>query len=329
MKKKLLALILAGTMAFSLVGCEEDAKPTEVCSRDFEAGTQSVTIQDLTYRVPKAWIIRVGENGFTYYYPNTSTDSYLAVAFNETTSEDFRITEWENFNAYMSGMGSDDRYKNTSNEMRQNKNKIAYAHYTGEWDIDSDIYAVDTALFDCDGGFVSVAFMSKKNLSINYVQDVGSIFDSVEVPERPSSPSDDESGPEPTNSEQEEQPSPVPTKPSQEEPSAEPSKVVQDEPVETVTTGQRNALSRAKKYLSIMAFSHSGLIGQLEYDGYTTAEATYGADNCGADWNEQAAGKAQKYIEIMSFSRQRLIDQLKHDGFTQSQAEYGVSAVGY
>lgn len=100
-------------------------------------------------------------------------------------------------------------------------------------------------------------------------------------------------------------------------------------PTGAPTTGQRNALARAKQYLSVMPFSHSGLIKQLEHDGYTTDEATYGADNCGADWNEQAAGKAQKYIEIMSFSRQRLIDQLKHDGFTQSQAEYGVSAVGY
>lgn len=100
-------------------------------------------------------------------------------------------------------------------------------------------------------------------------------------------------------------------------------------PTESTTMGQRNALSKANQYLSIMAFSHSGLINQLEFEGYTTEEATYGADNCGADWNEQAAKKAQQYIDLMSFSRQGLIDQLKFDGFTQSQAEYGVSAVGY
>lgn len=100
-------------------------------------------------------------------------------------------------------------------------------------------------------------------------------------------------------------------------------------PSGTATTGQRNALSKAKQYLSIMAFSYSGLIGQLKYEGYTEEEATYGADNCGADWNEQAAKKAQSYIDIMSFSRQGLIDQLKYEGFTQAQAEYGVAAVGY
>lgn len=100
-------------------------------------------------------------------------------------------------------------------------------------------------------------------------------------------------------------------------------------PVETVTLGQKNALSAAKQYLSIMPFSRSGLIDQLEFEGYSTEEATYGADHCNADWNEQAAKTAKQYLDIMSFSRQGLIDQLKYEGFTTEQAEYGVSAVGY
>nr|WP_300185932.1 Ltp family lipoprotein [uncultured Agathobaculum sp.] len=102
-----------------------------------------------------------------------------------------------------------------------------------------------------------------------------------------------------------------------------------EEPADTMTMGQKNALGAAENYLSFMAFSRSGLIGQLEYDGYTTEEATYAADNCGADWNEQAAKSAESYLEMMSFSRQELIDQLVYDGFTQEQAEYGVTAAGY
>lgn len=100
-------------------------------------------------------------------------------------------------------------------------------------------------------------------------------------------------------------------------------------PSSTETMGQKNAVEKAKQYLSIMAFSRSGLISQLEYEGFSTDEATYGADHCGADWNEQAAKKAQQYIGLMSFSRQSLIDQLKYEGFTQAQAEYGATAVGY
>lgn len=95
-----------------------------------------------------------------------------------------------------------------------------------------------------------------------------------------------------------------------------------------VTNGMRNALKSAKNYLSIMPFSYSGLIGQLEYDQYTHEEAVYAADNCGADWNEQAAKKAKSYLELMSFSRGRLIDQLEYDGFTNEQAVYGVEQNG-
>ena len=52
-------------------------------------------------------------------------------------------------------------------------------------------------------------------------------------------------------------------------------------------------------------------------------------DNCGADWNEQAAKKAQSYLDTGSFSREQLIDQLEYEKFTTEQAEYGVSQVGY
>ncbi len=97
----------------------------------------------------------------------------------------------------------------------------------------------------------------------------------------------------------------------------------------SATMSPKNALSKAKEYLDFTSFSYAGLIDQLEYEGFSTEDATYGADNCGADWNEQAAKKAQDYLDYSSFSRQGLIDQLLFEGFTAEQAEYGVSAVGY
>lgn len=93
--------------------------------------------------------------------------------------------------------------------------------------------------------------------------------------------------------------------------------------------GEQNALSKAHDYLAFTAFSYNGLIEQLEYEGFTTEEAKYAADNCGADWNMQAAQKAKDYLNYTSFSRQGLIDQLLYEGFTQEQAEYGVTAAGY
>lgn len=99
--------------------------------------------------------------------------------------------------------------------------------------------------------------------------------------------------------------------------------------IASATTEQLNALASAESYIDLMGFSYSGLIDQLEFEGYSTEAATYAADNCGADWNEEAAESAQSYMDVMSFSRQGLIDQLIFEGFTQEQAEYGASAVGY
>ena len=99
--------------------------------------------------------------------------------------------------------------------------------------------------------------------------------------------------------------------------------------VNSATLGERNAAMKALDYLKISPFSRDGLIKQLEFEGYSHAEAIYGVDQTDANWNEQAAGKAEKYLELTSFSRDGLIEQLEFEGFTPSQAEYGARAVGY
>jgi len=99
-------------------------------------------------------------------------------------------------------------------------------------------------------------------------------------------------------------------------------------PEPIVTVSQKNAVAKAKSYLGYSAFSYTGLIKQLEYEQFSHADAVYGADNSGADWNEQAAKKAQSYMEYSAFSRGSLIKQLKYEGFTQAQAEYGADSVG-
>jgi len=102
-----------------------------------------------------------------------------------------------------------------------------------------------------------------------------------------------------------------------------------EEKSDKATMGEKNALDTALSYLRYTSFSYSGLIEQLEYEGYTHQEAVYGVDNCGANWNEQAALKAQSYLDYSAFSREGLIEQLEYEGFTREQAEYGVQAVGY
>jgi hypothetical protein len=99
-------------------------------------------------------------------------------------------------------------------------------------------------------------------------------------------------------------------------------------PVSNETVSQTNAVAKAMDYLNYSAFSYEGLIAQLEYDQFSQADATYGADNSGANWNAEAAEKAKQYMNYSAFSRGGLIAQLEYDKFTQAQAEYGANAVG-
>lgn len=73
-------------------------------------------------------------------------------------------------------------------------------------------------------------------------------------------------------------------------------------------TGNAGAKAKAESYLNSSAFSYTGLIDQLEYNGFSESEAKYGADNCGADWKEQALKKAKSSIIGGEHKMKGLID---------------------
>lgn len=95
-----------------------------------------------------------------------------------------------------------------------------------------------------------------------------------------------------------------------------------------VTTSQVNALSRASSYLDMGGFSYKSLVEQLEFEGFSNADATFAADHCGADWMKQVEQKAKSYMSFMGFSRSGLISQLEFEGFTSEQAAHGADYVG-
>lgn len=128
-------------------------------------------------------------------------------------------------------------------------------------------------------------------------------------------------------------PSPVEKAEPEPEPAPEPEPETAPEPAVApkpeLSIGQSNAVRAAESYLRFTAFSRTGLIEQLEYEGFSTEDSTFATDHVNPDWNLQAAESAQNYLDFTSFSRQGLIDQLIFEGFTPEQAEYGVTAVGY
>jgi hypothetical protein len=96
----------------------------------------------------------------------------------------------------------------------------------------------------------------------------------------------------------------------------------------SLTPSQENAIRSAQQYLDLTAFSRLGLIAQLEYEQFPTADATFAVDNLNVDWNEQAAKSAQQYLDLTAFSCQGLIEQLEYEQYTAEQARYGATHVG-
>src|SRR5690625_980837 len=94
------------------------------------------------------------------------------------------------------------------------------------------------------------------------------------------------------------------------------------------TLSQQNAVSMAQDYLAYTAFSRSGLIDQLEFEGFDNDDATYAVDKLNVDWKEQAVRMAQNYLDYTSFSRSGLIDQLIFEGFSNEDATYAVDEIG-
>jgi hypothetical protein len=78
-----------------------------------------------------------------------------------------------------------------------------------------------------------------------------------------------------------------------EAPSSEPEEiaVVEEDAAEFAneTAGEENARKSANSYLEYSSFSTQGLTDQLVHGGFSDADAAYGVETEGADWNEQAA----------------------------------------
>ena len=97
-----------------------------------------------------------------------------------------------------------------------------------------------------------------------------------------------------------------------------------------ITDRMNDALNTAIEYLKIMNFSRRALSGQLQIEGFTSAEADYAVDNCGADWNEQALLKAEEMVSDGSNYSAMAVKEmlLSNYGYTGDEAEFAVQNCG-
>lgn len=97
-------------------------------------------------------------------------------------------------------------------------------------------------------------------------------------------------------------------------------------PADSLTVSQRNAVETAESYLEFTHFSRTGLIDQLEYEGFSNADSVFAVDYLSPDWFAQAVGSAESYMQSSSFSQSGLVGQLEYEGFTAEQAAHGAAS---
>ena len=271
------------------------------CTSCFAEDFTTVEFKGVTMEIPSSW----GENNSTdstrYFYPESGM---LMLQFIEGISASDFI-EAENQDSYVQGVNNSGGY------IIRTK---AYDYIDDAWHfryagtIHTDEVAsgyIDGVIVNAEGGSLGVVMGAFNDA--DYSNEFENILSSIsEVP----ASSDSNAGmgvPDTANVGNDN---------------------IQEAPVEGMTRSQENALGSAKNYLNFMAFSRSGLIKQLEFEGFSTEDATFAVDNCGADWYEQAYKSAENYMSFSSFSHSGLVNQLLFEGFTEEEAEYGVTQTG-
>ena len=324
--KKVLCLLLAASMALMAAGCSGEADTAK------DANTTAATAPDMRvyklngveYKIPMEW--ETYENdGTYYYYPEGSSDAQTAMVMVKYSPMDGAMNYSnvsEMMDGYAKGVGEADGASNLLKasypEWDSNAVKLTY-----DLDIDSDSYHVSqyAAPVLYDGIFSIVFFGGDKYQSIYDL-----ILENVKFPSFSDTALDKSDDLDDLYDDDDEEDDGYDYDWDDEDSSASTSSVTSDSgQSENLSTERASALQKAHDYLDYSAFSRTGLIEQLEYEGFSEDDATYAVDNCGADWKKQAVLKAKQYRGYSAFSHKGLVEQLEYEGFTSEQAEYGAT----
>lgn len=346
--KKLLAFISAAAMMLSLSSCSSsapsgydnssaqssdslssvssdtstDVPAPKAPSDDFASGVQSINYKGITMDIPSNWTSETRDSILYYYF----VGGFLTIG-----KTSYGQPGWIQSDVVVDSLidgvvGSFDLVYGSaeSSNISIGVNHTDAVLITVEGKLSNrDVSTSMAIFFDDSFDFVTVSLLEYSDSPQSHSSDYDRILSSIDFSSQSNSSSSTpsssaSSGHSSTDSQDDK---------TVEEDSEDEEEEEEDE--EEPTTGEYNALRKARDYLNLMAFSRSGLIEQLEFEGYSHDEAVYAADNCGANWKKQAVKKAKEYLDMMAFSRSRLIEQLEYDGFTHKQAVYGAKKNGY
>ena len=289
MKKRFIALgVILSLICIFLIACE--SKKDNTANDPYKDFEQTESSYGIKYKIPKSWIaVDSNSDDTSLYYKNElgDNDGLLSVVYHKFNGN---VLDSKNVEKVKDSIKKSQDYKNDLKGEYAQVNSIDVEKLYYNKSIDGKTYKNEMLVFPVKNGYFVVCAMSLPEN--DYSSEFDKIFESIEIT------------------------SAYDTTEATTEKTTE---------VYEPTTGEENALNKAFDYLDYNAFSKSGLIKQLKYEGFTTKEAKYAANNCNANWKDQAYKKATSYLGSQAFSKSGLIKQLEYEGFTNSQAKYGAN----
>lgn len=326
MKKLLCVTLIILTFYGGVFGCAKSSGNTSQSSTYVDrvssvASKAALSVADfgsITYKTPMTWAKKAGpDNQTIYYYPDHGGS---VVVSKMPDIEDFKIER--DSEALLNGFFSifDQHEVTEKQEFVVGVYPALKVKYKTVLDGDECLGVLALFGYKQDVFFASYTDIDSPNFNADEFNAFLSSIRYTNVTSSETSAPSSQSAPKPNTNSSSKTPSPKPQS------SAAPSAPPPSTP--SITASQKNAVEMAKSYLNYSAFSFEGLISQLEYEKFSRADATYGADHCGANWNQQAVKSAKEYLNYSAFSYQGLVDQLVYEKFTTSQAKYGADQCG-
>lgn len=297
MRRTPLSIVLAAILALTLVGCSNQG--SEPSKMEAPENVNTVTVGELSVVVPPEWEITDDGNEERTIFPDFG--GFLRIA--ETPRYEDETDSEDAFWAFVESSADSGIEAEEKADVLQIPNADAYRVKISIQNGNGEHKGWLEAVFTDEKVYIVFFLIQEDDLDARY-DEMLSVLDSITI---------GDGGQAVDAEEGETQAAPSATAPN----------------AGAMTQSQEDALKEAGEFLDYNYYSYEGLIKILEYQGISHEDAVFAADNCGADWMEQAVLKARSYFESLGHLYPfELISMLENRGFTHEEAVFGFEHCG-
>ena len=323
--KKIIGLIIAFVLCFSLCACQESSNETT----EDNLLDKTVYFHECEYKVSSDWEEGDQSDFYQYYYPEKTFG--VQVCYDSSISS---ISKIKDMDAYVERNTSASDFTEISRtDIGVNGAEGIKIKATAKKD-DTDVY-LSAMVFNVPSGIMcflivdaeeepdteKVDSLSEKMMNTIKIEGVEAFLEETTESETEKESKEKKTTESTTEEETESTTKEIKTIETTEEETEEETETTTEEVLNSIV---QEAMKTAKTYLGYIDYSYSGLVNQLELEGYSNTDAVKAVEMLGIDWNEQALKCANAYIVKSKMTKKEVKKQMKADGFTDSQIEYAI-----